>query len=76
MSEWINCPRCGTLMENLCACPGCEPQPVNPEPCDHEWVFQDDSFDHEFGTEVIRYWQCEKCGASKPTCAADYNPEP
>lgn len=21
MSEWVNCPRCGTLMENLCACP-------------------------------------------------------
>ena len=25
MSEWINCPRCGTLMENLTACPKCEP---------------------------------------------------
>lgn len=21
MSEWVNCARCGTLMENLCACP-------------------------------------------------------
>lgn len=32
--------------------------------CDHEWEFQDDSFDHEFGTEVIHYWECPKCGAT------------
>jgi len=29
---------------------------------DHDWQFHDDSFDHEFGVEVIRYWQCERCG--------------
>ena len=28
---------------------------------DHDWQFHDDSFDHEFGVEVIRYWQCERC---------------
>ena len=30
--------------------------------CNHEWEFQDDSFDHEFGTEVIRYYVCANCG--------------
>ncbi len=29
---------------------------------DHNWQFHDDSFEHEFGVEVIRYWQCERCG--------------
>lgn len=41
------------------------------DPCDHEWEFCDDSFDHEFGTEVIRYWRCEKCGKTTTR-----NPEP
>jgi hypothetical protein len=36
-----------------------------PEPCDHEWVFQDDSFDHEFGCERVHYMRCEKCEAVK-----------
>ena len=30
---------------------------------DHDWKFQDDSFDHEFGTERVHYWRCERCGA-------------
>ena len=38
--------------------------PEDPDPCDHEWEFQDDSFDHEFGTEIVRYWICGKCGKS------------
>jgi hypothetical protein len=77
MSEWTNCPKCGTLMENLCACPKCEPATADAEPCDHDWHFEDDSFDHEYGTEVIRYFLCEKCGATKPTCSADFgSPEP
>ena len=29
---------------------------------DHDWKFHDDSFDHEFGVEVIRYWECDRCG--------------
>lgn len=54
-----------------------DPQPAGPEPCDHDWRLQDDSFDHEFGTEIIRYWLCEKCGETKPTCSADFgDPEP
>ena len=36
--------------------------------CDHEWEFVDDSFDHEFGREVIRYWECEICGKRTYTC--------
>ena len=53
------------------------PEPIDPTVCDHDWSMQDDSFDHEFGCEVIRYWLCEKCGATKPTCSADFgNPEP
>jgi hypothetical protein len=30
--------------------------------CEHKWEKVDASFSHEFGTEVIRYMQCEKCG--------------
>lgn len=30
--------------------------------CDHDWEKVDASFSHEFGTEVIHYQQCEKCG--------------
>jgi len=49
----------------------------NQEGCDHDWEFGDDSFDHEFGTELVHYWRCEKCGKSKPTTSDDYgNPEP
>lgn len=29
--------------------------------CDHDWEKHDDSFDHEYGTEVIRYEQCRRC---------------
>jgi hypothetical protein len=32
---------------------------------DHEWELVDDSFDHEFGTEIIRYFRCERCGETK-----------
>lgn len=42
------------------------------DPCDHKWIFQDDSFDHEFGTKKIHYWQCDKCGAERPTTPEDY----
>lgn len=38
--------------------------------CDHEWEHVDDSFDHEFGTEQVHSYVCEKCGATKP-----YEPE-
>lgn len=34
--------------------------------CDHEWKHEDDSFDHEFGTEQLHSSVCEKCGARKP----------
>ena len=30
--------------------------------CEHDFEFCDDSFTHEFGTEIIRYWQCTICG--------------
>lgn len=31
---------------------------------DHELEVVNDSFDHEFGTEVIQYMQCGTCGAT------------
>lgn len=34
--------------------------------CDHEWTYVDDSFDHAYGTEVIRFHRCEKCGKTRP----------
>lgn len=33
--------------------------------CDHDWEHVYDSFDHEFGTEVIRFDRCLKCGKTK-----------
>lgn len=33
--------------------------------CEHDWEKQDDSFDHEFGTEVIVYERCTHCGATQ-----------
>lgn len=38
--------------------------------CDHDWIHQDDSFDHAFGTEQIHSSVCENCGLTKP-----YEPE-
>lgn len=35
------------------------------EECDHEWEWFDESFDHEYGTEVCAYWECSLCGAEK-----------
>lgn len=32
------------------------------EVCDHDWLHIDESFDHEFGTEQIHIWECQKCG--------------
>jgi hypothetical protein len=34
----------------------------NHNACEHNWEFQDDSFSHEFGIEVINYWLCNECG--------------
>lgn len=28
---------------------------------DHDWEFQDESFDHEYGTETCGYWECLNC---------------
>lgn len=39
---------------------------------EHEWKVQDDSFDHEFGTEQIHYWLCIKCGMTKAVTYEDY----
>lgn len=36
------------------------------EECEHDWQFQDDSFDHEFGIEIIVYDECMTCGATRP----------
>lgn len=33
--------------------------------CDHEWEVVDDSFDHEFGTEVIVFERCLDCNATR-----------
>jgi len=33
--------------------------------CDHDWEVIDDSFDHEFGREVIVFERCQKCDAER-----------
>lgn len=48
----------------------CDPEPE--ETCDHDWKCIDDSFDHEFGTEVAYHMECRHCGAERPVEDADY----
>lgn len=36
---------------------------INKEPCNHDWETIDDSFSHEFGTEIIIYSRCKNCDA-------------
>lgn len=76
--DWLKekaCPRCNATNGN-----------VNPEQAqievagnspqiDHDWEFQDDSFDHAFGTERIHYFQCKHCEATRPMAAGDYSDE-
>jgi hypothetical protein len=42
---------------------------------DHEWEFQDDSFDHEYGTERVHYWRCAHCDETRAMEAGDYDDE-
>lgn len=64
-----NCCGASVLLGDMCSeCKEhCEAE------CDHEWKFQDDSFDHEFGTERQHSYTCEKCGLNKPTAPHDYD---
>lgn len=39
--------------------------PTSSVECDHEWEVIDDSFDHEYGCEVIVFERCEFCGAER-----------
>lgn len=48
-----------------------QPVEVNPEECDHDWEYQDDSFSHEFGTEFIFYWKCKHCDLTRDVNASD-----
>ena len=43
-------------------------QKTEAETCDHEWEFIDESFSHEFGTEVLHSWECQKCGETVNKC--------
>lgn len=33
--------------------------------CDHEWDVIDDSFDHEYGCEIIVFQRCALCDATR-----------
>lgn len=55
---------------------------VKPHPCrtddggfDHEWEFQQDSFDHEYGTERVHYWRCATCDETREMEPGDYDDE-
>jgi hypothetical protein len=41
--------------------------------CDHEWETVDESFDHEFGTEIVVYDMCKVCEAVTPYEGMDYD---
>jgi len=38
------------------------PCDVGEKDLDHDYEWQDDSFDHEFGTEICGHWECINCG--------------
>lgn len=38
---------------------------------EHEWEYQDDTFDHDLGTEVVQYMKCCHCEATRPLDAGD-----
>lgn len=40
--------------------------PDDNEECDHEWEIIDESFAHEFGTEICVSRFCLKCDKSEP----------
>ena len=42
---------------------------------DHDWEFQDDSFDHEYGTEQVFYYRCTRCDATRNMEPGDYDDE-
>lgn len=41
----------------------------------HDWEFKDDSFDHDLGTEVVHYFQCSECGATRDMQPGDNDQE-
>lgn len=40
-------------------------EPTPPIECDHEWEVVNDSFDHEYGCEVIVFERCVLCGVER-----------
>ena len=55
-------------------------QPVRPHPCrtedggfDHDWKLQDESFDHEYGTERVHFWCCAVCEETREMEPGDYD---
>jgi len=47
---------------------------ITVEICEHNWVFCDDSFDHDWaggGTHVDCYWECQTCGVCTRKCPAE-----
>ena len=41
---------------------------------DHDFDLKDDSFDHEYGVEIIQYYECQKCGLTIDLGPGDYDP--
>ena len=83
-AETTLCWNCNTVYAMTAEeCPGCcatnanydlasaQMEMADKSHIDHDWKFQDDSFDHEFGTESVHYWLCERCGAMREIEAAD-----
>jgi len=55
-------PPCHSCVENPIVCADCGYTDGDEIPCEHEWEYRDDSFDHEFGTEKIPpYEKCILC---------------
>lgn len=58
------CPNCCATNGNI-DMESANAEVADPSQIDHDWKLQDDSFDHEFGTQVVRYMQCSRCDATK-----------
>ena len=62
-----------SLSALLCADKQDDPCLMDDGEYDHQMKYIDDSFSHEYGTEICGHLECERCGALEDGTAPDYD---
>lgn len=65
--------RAASAVERLVMLPE-HPCYVGDSEFDHDLDLKDDSFDHEYGVELIQYYECRQCGLTLDLGPGDYDP--